>query len=173
MPTDAPNDVPTDIRTERHLAMLDDLAEIGMVLVRRMQDEPGRDTYRHFDTVSRAIRRTILLSHMIMSGHFALKANAPLVAEPDPAEPGLSTREPSDIIRLDARERLDDVSGPFEDTVAAIVRDLQRVTGRLPRPASGPAPELTPELAPELVLATSAKPSAPLRRPEADTPDLN
>ena len=144
--------------TDHHLAILDELAEIGMVLARRLPDLPpltGQDTARDFDLIARAVRRSILLFHAIINGTLPAASKSALAPERETA-PAERSHDDSRT-RLDAPERLDDVSAPFELTVAAIIRDIKTVLASshgTEKPAPFPA---------------GAAPD----RPEADAADLN
>ncbi len=149
--------------TDRHLAMLDELAQIGLVLARRLPHQHpalGWDYVRDYEIVSRGVRRCILLYHLLETGQLPKPRSAPAAkaeSTPAPSAPSGDSRT-----RLDQLDRLDDVSGPFEHVVASIVRDVQTVLATFPVPADQ-APLVQDIIRRELPLST---------RHEADAADL-
>ena len=122
----------TPTATDRHLALLDELAEIGMVLVRRLRDLPPlpkQDDVRDLEILSRVVRRAILMYHLLEQGR--LPDPKPPAAERPISDPSASDHATAtgvasdDRTRLDRLDTLDDVSGPFRQVVAEIVHDIQ------------------------------------------------
>ena len=167
MSTPATSDDPA---AERHLAMLDELAEIGMILARRLRDLPplpGQDCARDFDLIGRVVRRAILLYHLLEQGRLPNPKTASGVKpEPNPA----ATRGTAGDARtrLDPIDNLDDVSGPFQQVVASIVHDIQAAlaTSHYPADQATLVQHIIHRRVPPLAE------TVPIR-PEADTADLN
>ncbi len=150
--------------TTRHLALLDELAEIGMVLARRLVNlppMPKQDPVRDLEIASRVVRRSILFYHLLKEGRLPYpKAPAP---EREPADRaiGTGTGLSDDRTRLDRLDDLDDIAGPFQAVVASIVQDIQTALGTCHYPADQEA----------LVLDIVNR-RLPIRH-EADQSDLN
>ncbi len=143
-------------RLERHLDLLDDLAEIGVALAGQLRNRPRgpkQNVARDYEIISRAVRRAILLCNVLASGAYRPPQPAAARPERDRAAKPPGDRAFSGTTRLDSIDRLDDVSGSFEHIVAAIIRDIQTVVGRLVEPPPKPGRGNRPNR-PEADLAT-------------------